>query len=518
MKELIIALAGLGLFLSGLHLLSKAMKDFTGQNFRRFISTLTNNGLKKTITGASIGVITQSSSAATFFIMGLVQSHILQFKDALTVLAWSGVGTTALVFLASIDIQLLGYILLGTIGLVYLFNVSADAKINHVIPFIFSVGLIFLGLGLIKIGTINFRDYFWINEFFEFASETILISMVLGLFFTLVTQSASTITMLIVALVSSGVIPIESASFMVIGSNLGSGIALILFFTHLEGQQKRILFFQLITKCAGSFIVLILVLVKPSLLISGNASQFNDMALQLALLYLYLQITGALFSSFFQNKLLFFLEKKLPDSEKDIITKPKFLYPEALENKHTAINLINQEQLRLLSLVPSYLDNLRLSKQGEDSSDLDRHSSFVALCQNIKVFIDEAIVIDQSNDMSALFRMQSKNESIQNLIITLKSFVDTVNELNIKQSNLSDSMVESLHMILTLLHEQQSDDGGDMQMIESLTSDRGSLMDSIRDKVLTDQSISNQDQKSLFLLTRIFERLLWQVRKHALIK
>lgn len=127
-------------------------------------------------------------------------------------------------------------------------------------------------------------------------------------------------------------------------------------------------------------------------------------------------------------------------------------------------------------------------------------------------------MIDQSNDMSALFRMQSKNESIQNLIITLKSFVDTVNELNIKQSNLSDSMVESLHMILTLLHEQQSDEGGDLQLIESLTSDRGSLMDSIRDKVLTDQSISNQDQKSLFLLTRIFERLLWQVRKHALIK
>lgn len=55
-------------------------------------------------------------------------------------------------------------------------------------------------------------------------------------------------------------------------------------------------------------------------------------------------------------------------------------------------------------------------------------------------------------------------------------------------------------------------------MIESLTADRGSLMDSIRDKVLADQSLSNMDQKSLFLLTRIFERLLWQVRKHALIK
>jgi len=518
MKELIIAFAGLGLFLSGLHLLNQAMQGFTGQNFRKLISTVTNNEVKKTLIGSIIGIFTQSSSAATFFIMGLVQSHILKFKDALTVLAWSGVGTSILVFLASIDIQFLGYILLGALGFIYILNLSDEAKINYVIPFVFSVGLIFLGLGLIKFGTINLRDYFWVNEFFEFASETILISIVLGLFFTLVTQSASTITMLIVALVFSGVIPLESASFMVIGSNVGSGLALILFFTHLEGQQKRILFFQLITKCAGSFIVLIILLINPDLFwISSGENYLNDMALQLALLYLYLQITGAIFSSLFQNKLLFLLLKKLPDSEKDIIAKPKFLYPEALENKHTAINLINQEQLRLLSLIPNYLDTLRAS-QRRTLSDLDRHGSMIALCQNIKVFIDEAVVIDQSNDISDLFRMQSKNESIQNLVITLKSFVDTVNELKIKQSNLSDSMVESLHMILTLLYEQQSSEEGDLQMIESLTADRGSLMDSIRDKVLADQSLSNMDQKSLFLLTRIFERLLWQVRKHALIK
>ena len=82
---------------------------------------------------------------------------------------------------------------------------------------------------------------------------------------------------------------------------------------------------------------------------------------------------------------------------------------------------VDQEQLRLLSFIPSYLDNLRTS-QPATLSDLDRHTSVISLCQNIKVFIDEAVVIDQSNDMSDLFRMQSKNESIQNLIITLKRF------------------------------------------------------------------------------------------------
>jgi len=55
-------------------------------------------------------------------------------------------------------------------------------------------------------------------------------------------------------------------------------------------------------------------------------------------------------------------------------------------------------------------------------------------------------------------------------------------------------------------------------MLENLTADKGSLMDKIRDQLLENKKLSSQEQKSLFLLTRIFERLIWQIRKHSSMK
>jgi len=517
MNNIVIALAGLGLFLTGLSFLGEATKSFTGSSFNKFVSRLTSNSINRAFIGSLVGTLSQSTSAATFFIMGLLQANVLKFKDSLSLLAWSGMGTSILVFLASIDIQFVGYLLLSIIGLAYLFNVSKEKIMLLFVPLIFATGLIFLGLGLIKFGTASFGNFFWVNEFFEFASETILISVVLGLFFTLATQSASSITMIVIALVYSSVIPIESAAFMVIGSNLGSGIALVLFHTHLEGQQKRVLFFQLINKCSGSFILFVLLIINAELVLSApSENNAKNLAIQLAMVYLLLQLAGAIFCNVFKKSLSSFLTKWLPENERDLIAKPKYLYPEAISNSTIAKNLIIQEQSRLLAMMPEYLESLRENNKGSLTQS-ERHEGYMTLCKNIKNFSDDVITLNPQNEMADLLKIQSKNESIESLLITLQNFVSTANELDVKKLTLTNSIVESLHMILTLLQESQSSPE-DNEILENLTSDKGSLMDKIRDQLMENKKLSNQEQKALFLLTRIFERLIWQIRKHSLMK
>ena len=127
------------------------------------------------------------------------------------------------------------------------------------------------------------------------------------------------------------------------------------------------------------------------------------------------------------------------------------------------------------------------------------------------------ITLNPQNEMADLLKIQSKNESIESLLTTLQNFVSTANELDTKELRLSNSIIESLHMILTLLQESQSSPE-DNEMLENLTADKGSLMDKIRDQLLENKKLSNQEQKALFLLTRIFERLIWQIRKHSLMK
>jgi phosphate:Na+ symporter len=167
-------------------------------------------------------------------------------------------------------------------------------------------------------------------------------------------------------------------------------------------------------------------------------------------------------------------------------------------------------------MMPEYLESLRENNKGSLTQS-ERHEGYMTLCKNIKNFSDDVITLNPQNEMADLLKIQSKNESIESLLITLQNFVSTANELDVKKLTLSNSIVESLHMILTLLQESQSSPE-DNEILENLTSDKGSLMDKIRDQLMENKKLSNQEQKALFLLTRIFERLIWQIRKHSLIK
>ena len=517
MLEITVALAGLGLFLSGLNFLSVSIKAFTSQNFYNFIATLTNNIFTKSITGVLIGLLTQSTAAASFMIIGLVKSNVLSYSNSLTALAWTSVGTSLLVFLVAIDIQLLGYLLLSLIGIIHLFNLKNNESFVRKAPFIFAIGLIFFGLGLIKSGTENFQDSFWVNEFFEFASETILISMLLGLFFTLITQSTSTISILVITLALGSVIPIQSGAFMIVGSNIGSGLAMILFNIDIKGEEKKAIFFQFITKCIGSIILFILLLTFPELLLGLNPESISTemLALKLSLLYLYLQLSGALFSTLFNVKINTYLSKLLPDDEIEGIHKPNFIYKEASNDPILSYNLITKEQERLLQYLPDYMDYLRPKGLGNVSIS-DKHGQHLLLLNSIKIFSDEVIENSQGKGVNQLLIIESRNDSLKSILVSLDQFVLIADKKELKQSKLCSSMIESLHMILTLLKEHQFDEDN-LTTIRSLTSDRGSLMETIRNRLAEDQNISNHEQKDLFILTRIFERIIWQVGKHTTI-
>ena len=513
MKEIIFSLAGLGLFLSGLNLLSSSIKIFTGKGFHKLITSVTNSTVMKGAVGSLIGLITQSTNAGTFLIIGLVQANLIPLKTALILIAWIGVGTSFLVFVASIDIQFLGYILLSIVSIFYLFNLKNNENLFNVSPLIFAIGLIFLGLGIIKLGTNNMQSFFWINEFFVFASETIVISIILGLFFTLISQSASVITILVITLVSSQVIPMDSAIFMIIGSNIGSGLSLLLFHPHLEGQQKKIILFQLSTKILGSFFILVIILITPHIFFDFTLyKNINFLTIQLSLLYLYLQLTGALIATILNGKINALLNYLIPDQEIDLISKPKFIYQEILNDEGIAINLINQEQQRLLNFLPKYMDYVR----HDNKSDLllqERHKGYSLLYLAIKDFTDQVISNNPQKGMAELLILQSKNESIKSLMNSLKSFASIAKENNLKKSDLSISMAESLHMLLTLLRECEKSQE-DIGILINLTAEQGSLMDEIRTKVSKSNGTSGHEQKALFLLTRLFERLVWQIRKH----
>ncbi len=516
MNEYISSLAGLGLFLTGLHLLSASMKPLTGKKMRQLLSKMTGSYLSAAFAGTALGALTQSTSGSTFVCMGLVNSGALRFKNALNILAWTSVGGSLLVFLVSVDIRLIGYVLIAIVGVANLFNVSSIEKIKYLVAIFFALGMLLLGLGMIKEGGHLLNESQWIKDFIEFASETTVICFIIGLFFSIITQSASTVTIIGITLVLSGTIPFQAAVILVFGANFGSGLSLLLITSHLSGTQKQISFYQFLTKLGGVLILLPLFILLPNLFeiqLSDPSAMTGKMALafQISVIYLTLQIAGAVMVTVFQSKIITLLTTLFPEKDEDSLAKPKFIYPEAIDDPDIAITLVRKEQERLISSLSLYLEPLRSSEPGCMPTNV-RNEANLQLAKEIKQFIDEISQHEVGKEMSDVLELQSHNEAIIALLNSLNSFTTTVSETENFNDGLSGSIIESLHLILTLMEETViNNDNVDFLM--ELTSDKSHLMDNIRNTLLSESSTDMTVRKSLFVSTRVFERILWQLRQ-----
>jgi phosphate:Na+ symporter len=213
----------------------------------------------------------------------------------------------------------------------------------------------------------------------------------------------------------------------------------------------------------------------------------------------------------FQSKITTLLTKLFPENEEDALGKPKFIYPEALEDPDIAISLVKKEQERLISTLSMYLEPVRTSAL-ECMSVSIRHEANMQLANEIKHFIDEISHHELGKEMSDVLELQSHNEAIIALMGSLSSFTTTVSATQNFKEGLSGSIIESLHLILTLMEETASSDEN-VDFLMELTSDKGQLMDNIRNTLLSESSSDITVRKSLFISTRVFERILWQIRQ-----
>jgi Na+/phosphate symporter len=63
--------------------------------------------------------------------------------------------------------------------------------LQNKLSFLFALGVLLLGLGMIKDVSLGLRESEWVREFVEFASETAIIGFLIGIIVTLIAQSSA---------------------------------------------------------------------------------------------------------------------------------------------------------------------------------------------------------------------------------------------------------------------------------------------------------------------------------------
>jgi phosphate:Na+ symporter len=240
------------LFLYSLHGFSKEIQKAGQERLHSWLSKATNNRIKAFFLGAIFTGILQSSSAVSSMTVALVDAQIIGLFNSLPVLLGANVGTATTAWMVSFKLTGIGplFIVVGTLlGLL-----PKDYRIIG--KSIFYLGFIFFCLDLIGQSLMPVREHPAILKLLS--GNYIWINVLAGMLVTSLVQSSSVTTGLAVLLAQQGILDLNSALAVVIGSNIGTTSTALIASIGLNTASRMSAIANFIFNFTGVVIVLIL--------------------------------------------------------------------------------------------------------------------------------------------------------------------------------------------------------------------------------------------------------------------
>lgn len=210
--------------------MSESIQRVAGASMRRVVNTITRSRIRGIFTGWFTTSLLQSSSATTVMTVSLVNAGVLRLREAVGVILGANIGTTITAWVIAfavgrVDIRELA---LPMIALALPFLFLKRAQLRYTAETFIGFALMFIGLQLLQGYIPNLRGT---PELFEFFSSAVqgrfaspLLFVILGTLVAMLVQSSTAAIALTVALMTNGIITVETAAAMVLGENMGTTI------------------------------------------------------------------------------------------------------------------------------------------------------------------------------------------------------------------------------------------------------------------------------------------------------
>jgi phosphate:Na+ symporter len=511
-------LAGLSLFFTGINGVKSKLQRLSSRKFRQVLARVTDRPVLAGAVGVVFGAVTQSASAVAFILSGMVATGLITLRRALPVVAASNVGTAVLVFLAAVDMRVAVLAVIGITGLMINFRIAS--RLEALLGAFFAIGLLFLGLDMMKNAFAPLSGYPWFLAMTSFLKTWVWAPFLLGAALRMIIQSSSAIGVIAIALQSAGLFTELQAVLLICGA--GPGVALAGFFLSgtLEGPPRQIVLFQgLINLMSGTVFAVLFALSD----LFGHRFLFQfvdamavDSSDRIAWAF-FLNMSGCLAAGLvaapFAERLL---QRLAPETEAQDLSRTAFLHDEALQVPEAAVSLVDKEQQRFFSLAERAVHTLCADCPKDDALETKTfHSVATSLGNEIGSFLRELIKCELTNTAAtSILLYERRQENLMSLAETVSQFATTRRTQTENLEGLFGNITESLHLILLTAQDAwRSRDAEDIALLLVLTSDRSELMERIRQT----QVVANLDQKSaLFYATTLFERMVWIVRQLGL--
>ena len=234
-------LAGLGLFLFGMHVLEKALKRLAGRPFKKFLRNYTAKPARGILAGAISTAALQSSSVVSLIVLAFVGAGIISLASALGIVFGSNLGTTATGWIVAtvgfkLDIEAIAlpFVALGGFGIVWSRAGSRRAGFSQLMV---SLGLMLMGLEFMKSGALAATTYFDPDAL---AGYPLIIFLAAGFLITAIIQSSSATIMITLSALYAGAVTLPAAAAIAIGADLGTTITAMLGALAGSSDKKRV--------------------------------------------------------------------------------------------------------------------------------------------------------------------------------------------------------------------------------------------------------------------------------------
>lgn len=259
-SEVMMLLGGLGLFLYGMKLMGDGLEMAAGSRLKRIVEKLTRNKYMGALVGLIVTMIIQSSSSTTVMVVGFVNAGLMTLAQATGVIMGANIGTTVTGLLIAIKLNDLApiAIFIGVVLMVFIKKTSY----KH-------VGQIIAGFGILFMGMTNMGDALAPlseSQMFKDMMSTFsnpLVGVLIGLVFTAIIQSSSASVGVLMALAGQGVVPIESAVFVIFGQNIGTCVTAVLSCIGTNRTAKRTATVHLLFNVIGATLFICISLFTP---------------------------------------------------------------------------------------------------------------------------------------------------------------------------------------------------------------------------------------------------------------
>ena len=514
--------AGVGICFLGLDLVTTGLQESTSRTLRALIRRSTKSLPWCAFLGIFAGALMQSTTSVVSVAGSMAATGMVALRQALPIVAFANVGTTALVFAGALDITVVVLFAVGVAGLA--FSLTSEFKLKAIVSIALGVALLLYGSNLVTAAASDVEKANWFSSLLTWYGSTTM-AFGMGALASCLTTSTATVALISVALANAGLLQMNEAVAMIYGANLGSTITRIALTQGTTGTLRQVSRFQDLFKITGTAIFVLLFFVEEyfgvPLVQAFVTHLIGSLPLQLAIVNLIFNGSMALAAAVFASPIEKFVARTWPPSPVEDLSTPRYITADALGDAVTAIDLLEKEQMRIIKATRDYLALVRPHiPDGMKFNPSSLHKSFGVLFREVDHFYISLVgkhVDEQTSER--LGNVHGREELlvlVEDSLCQLAASAEAIGSDG-KLTTLVENFAEALDFLLMFAGDAaRTLDRDRAQLVFDLSSDRGDMMGSIRNLYLApDQALSPEEKAQLLRLTTLFERVVWIMQRYS---